>query len=829
MRKGIVLAMLMLPASALAQDVGSIQGIVKSSETGNPLGGANIVLEGTSWGTVSGADGRFTLSSIPPGSYILSASYIGFGGKKQAIVVNSGALVSVELVLIPIILPGQEVIVTATQAKERETPVTFSNLTVREIRQRYAFQDAPAVLSELPSIVHYSWNGNDLGYTFLNLRGFEQRRLSIMVNGIPQNDPEDHQVYWIDMPDMLAYTQNIQVQRGAGSSFYGPPAIGGSINIVTTPITTTPRISLSSGWGFQEFGAENRIALNTRRYSFSLSSGLLNNRYVLYGTLSKIASDGYRRNSWVDFNSYFFGAARFDETMTTRIHLFGGPIADGLSYVGIPQYYNEDKTLRRSNYSFWDFDSTGTRIGFFVEQKPQTIENFFQPHYEILHEWRLSSTTTLHNTLFYIQGDGFFDYDGDWVWYDNAASKWFHSVVGYDSTFGASKFPTFVLRGFVGNKQWGWLPRIELDHRNGKLTVGGEVRIHRSVHWGKIQFASELPSPSYDPDFHFYEYNGEKDMISVYGHELYRLAEATTLMADLQLAYNRYGIKNEKFLSNNFDISYFFVNPRLGLNYNFSDEWNGYVALGVTSREPRLRNLYAAEDAWFVAKPEFETDASGKYIFDKPLAKPERLLDIELGGGYRFEKGKLSANLYWMEFQDELVKSGKIDIFGASILLNAKRTRHVGFELEGRYQLTGELEISGNATLSTNKIVQHRFFDKKDSLNVLDSNPVAGFPNTVANVRLRYGMENWSLSLLMKYVGAFHTDNLNDARNKVNAFTVFDLDAAWKLPVILTNVELQLNGKVRNLFNTLYLAGGEGSYFYPAAERNYFVGLNVVF
>jgi len=183
-----------------------------------------------------------------------------------------------------------------------------------------------------------------------------------------------------------------------------------------------------------------------------------------------------------------------------------------------------------------------------------------------------------------------------------------------------------------------------------------------------------------------------------------------------------------------------------------------------------------------------------------------------------------------MEFQDELVKSGKIDIFGASILLNAKRTRHAGIELEGRYKLTENLELSGNTTVSINKIVQHSFFDTKDSVNrVLDNNPVAGFPNSVAAARLRYSMENWSASILMKYVGAFHTDNLNDARNTVDAFTMFDLDASWTLPGLLTNVELQFIGKIRNLFNKLYLAGGEGGSFYPAAERNYFVGINVIF
>jgi iron complex outermembrane receptor protein len=724
------------------------------------------------------------------------------------------------------------VIVTATHARERETPVTFSDIDAQKIRERYTAQDAPALLSELPSILHYSWNGNDIGYTFLNLRGFEQRRISVMINGVPQNDPEDHQVYWIDMPDLLAYTNNIQIQRGAGSAFYGPPAIGGSINIETTPVTTHPKISLSSGWGFQEFGGEGRTVLNTRKYALALSSGLLGNRYALFGNLSRIKSGGYREHSWVDLDSYFVGAARFDESMTTRVHLYGGPITDGLSYVGIPKYYNEEKTLRRANYSYWEFDpGSPQRIGFYVPQKPQAAESFFQPHYEILHEWRLSPRLTLYNTLFYIQGDGYFDYDGDWVWSDPTASNWFHSVVGYDSTFGTSKFPSLLLRGFVGNKQWGWLPRIELEHARGKLTLGGELRLHRSVHWGKIPFASEFPSASFDPDFRFYEYNGEKDIVSLYGHELYRIDDATTLMADLQFAYNEYGIHDEKFLGHDFDIPYFFVNPRLGINRNFSDRFSGYISVAYTSREPRLRNLYAAEDAWFGARPQFEattTEGVVRYRFDQPYAKPENLLDLEVGSNCLFENGKASLNLYWMEFRDELIKSGKIDIFGAPVTGNAERTRHVGVEFTATYSLTPNLELSGNATFSLNKLINYRFYDEdRGDYRSLDGNPIAGFPDVLTNWRLSYRDGGFFGSLLMKYVGGFYTDNFKDEMNKIDGYAVFDFDGSYTLPSVLENTEIALALKVRNLFNTLYMASGEGKEFFPAAERNYFIGLTI--
>lgn len=713
------------------------------------------------------------------------------------------------------------VLVTAMEARERETPVSFSTMTAEQIRNTYLLHDAPSVLSELPSIVHYSWEGNDIGYSFLTMRGFEQRRIAVMINGIPQNDPEDHNVFWVDMPDLLHYTQSVQVQRGAGIAFYGPPAIGGSINLVTTPVSLQPKVTLTSLFGFQEYGDEGRTVLNTRKYGLSIQSGLIDNKYLLYGNLSSIKSSGYRQRAWTDLRSYFLGAARFDETMTTRIHVFGGPIDHGLGYYGIPRFYNT-KELRRRNYNFFKLNSSEDSVQFASVRKDQENGMFFQPHYELLHEWNFSPSMTLYNTLFYIQGDGAFDYDGDWVWVTPSAAQWLRTHTGFDTT----QTPSMILRGFVGNKQWGWLPRVELDHGTGSLTLGGELRIHRSLRWGKIQYASEYPSRSYDPDFHFYEFNGEKDILSVYAHEVYRVNDATTLMLDLQLAYNQYGFAGEKFIGTSFSVPYLFVNPRLGLNYNATEDFNTYVSLGYTSREPRLFDLYNGEEAWTGAKPAFDTLAGGAYDFDRPLAKPERLLNVEVGGGYLLSEGKVTANVFWMEFFDELIRSGNLDIFGRPVTGNAKRTRHVGVEFTYRQRLTEELELSANLTLSRNRLVDYRVYDAtRQRFVALDGNPIAGFPDVMGNVRATYSSGALRVSGWMKHVGAFYTDNWRNPRRKVDPYTVFNVDAAYTLH--LMDAELTLTGKIRNVFNALYFAGGDGEQFFPAAERSYFVGVEV--
>ncbi|MBW7887707.1 MAG: TonB-dependent receptor [Bacteroidetes bacterium] len=727
------------------------------------------------------------------------------------------------------------VLVTATEAKERETPVTFTNIAKGLIQQKYSLQDVPVLLAQEPSMLSYSDGGNGVGYNFVFLRGFDQRRLSIMVNGIPQNDPEDHNVYWIDFPDILASASNIQVQRGAGSAFYGPPAIGGSINIVTNPFTPKPFVKFESMLGFQEFGDSSQsFAQTMRKISASFNSGLVENKYMFYGRLGKIDSKGYRQQSAISMGTYFLGALLLGENSTTRIHLFGGPLQDQLVYLGLPKWTNDNLKLRRMNLSDWGENSSGTGFSYAVQRRPQEKEQFNQPHYEILNEWNLSSDQKLSNTLFYYDSHGWFDYDASW---GDASTIRVDSLHGFVPTPVVSNS---LVRAGVDLVQWGWLPRYDWHHENGDLTIGGEYRYHRGTHWGKILYAEGLPA-NFDLDYIFYQYDGIKHMASLYVTEIYRPQADLSVMANVQFAYNQYQIQHEKFLHTSFAVPYYFLNPRVGVNYNLTDEWNSYFSLAYTSREPRLRNLYAAEDAYFDpnATPQFELSdtTNGKRIYDfsKPLVTPEELLDFELGIGYNSSKISGTANVYWMEFTHELVKSGQVDIFGNPVYGNADRTRHIGFEVDGSLSLPMNFSLHGNVSLSKNSIVKLStvIVDSTDINGInythkqnLNGNPIAGFPDVMGNLEVTYKTESLYASLTMKYVGSFYTDNFKDEKNKNDAYTVLNFETVYTLPKIF-NTEFQLRGEVRNLLNKLYLQTGEGNAFFPAAERNYLLGVTV--
>jgi iron complex outermembrane receptor protein len=798
--------------SLYAQQSGSIEGKVFDTQTNNPLAAANVLLQGTAFGVNAREDGTFQLRGIPAGSYVLRISYVGYTPKILTMSVSAGKTITLAIGLEPTVLPGQTIIVSAMRARERQNPVAFATLTARELADRYSTQDIPLLLSELPSTTFYSENGNGIGYNYLNIRGFDQRRISVMINGIPQNDPEDHDVYWLDFPDLAANLQDIQVQRGAGSAFYGPPAIGGSVNLITSSYSRTPGIDFYSGYG----------TYNTRKYSVAINSGLVGEKYQLYGRLSRIQSDGYRERSWTDFSSYFLGAVRYDESMTTQFNFYGGPIADHLAYYGIAKVdaYSSDSQTRRQN----------------PITRPEEIENFSQPHYELLHEWRLTDKVTLNNALFLVTGDGFFDYDGSWAPYSYfriTPGNGFAMTGDPDTLY----VPHALIRAWVSNVQYGWLPRASIEHDDGRLTVGAEFRVHRSLHWGALRWGENMPE-GVTPDYHYYEYRGGKDIISLYAHELYNLRPDLTLQADLQYAYDRYRLFDEKYLNTDFSVPYHFLNPRIGLNYNINEKLNVYTEISRTSREPRLKNLYDAAEAstpasWRSVTPQFKTQPNGAYDFSNPLVKPEALVDIELGGGYAAKNFHVTANLFYMSFKNEIIKQGQLDRFGIPVTGNAGKTLHQGIELTAVALPFEGFELQGNATFSKNRLVKYTVYDETTAMS-LDGNNIAGFPGFLANARATYRTERLTLSVSLQHVGKFYTDNfqnpakgIEDPNRTVDAYTVVNAWLAYRLPVAASLRHVELRVQVNNLLNAIYASNGEGDEFYPAAERNAFASLRI--
>ncbi|MAT38549.1 MAG: TonB-dependent receptor [Ectothiorhodospiraceae bacterium] len=779
----------------------TITGVVRDANTGEPLHHANVTLSPGGYGAATGENGGYTFTSVPNGTYTVQISFIGYEPHSEQISVQSADL-RLSHALQPKTLPGPEIEVSAIKARERFSPVTFTDIEAEEIDRRYMLKDMPVMLADLPSITYYSESGHGIGYNYIRLRGFDQRRLAIMINGVPQNDPEDHNTYWSNFADLLGSTEEIQVQRGGGSAFYGPPAIGGSINIVTGDFANREGIRLSTGYG----------SYNTRKYAIGIGSGLIEDKYVVYGRLSQFNTDGYRDHSYVDKFTYYVAATRYDENFTTRLNFYGGQIEDGLVYYGLPSIAIDDRDLRRENLNYWETDEDG--YTFKLPRRPQEREQFNQPHYELLNEWKINDALTMNSVLFHVRGYGYFDFDGTgWT------NKEYYRLT---DEFG---FPNAVdpgnplIHAYVDNRQWGWLPRVTWDHGGGTLTAGLELRTHNSLHYGTILFADDLPE-NYDPDRRFYEYSGAKDIFSGYVQELYEISPALNAMASVQVAYKQYRLFDEKYVGTDLSTDYLFFIPRVGLNYNLTPEWNIYTSLAYTQREPRLSTLYDAGNSSFGEVPQYAQNAAGGYDFDSPLVEPEKLTNLELGAGYNTANLKVLGNLYVMDFTDEIVKNGQVDQFGVPITGNADQTLHIGAEGTVVWRVLPELEFSANAMLSRSRLEEYTVFEEDTAIS-LDGNRIAGFPEQLVNARVTWHKFGLSASLSWKYVGDQYTDNFQNDDHRVEPYTNLDMIVGYRIPDVFGLKAIELRGAVYNVLDDLYATSGEGGAFFVAAERNY--------
>ncbi|MDE2732373.1 MAG: TonB-dependent receptor [Bacteroidota bacterium] len=769
--------------------------------------------------TTTDAAGAFALEA-PLGRYILEVRRLGY---RTARVETDGSTRHFEIVLEQAMLYGGEVEAVAGRAQAGLTPMTHTNITARDLETLPAMKDIPAQLARTVSITHYSENGNDLGYTYLRLRGFGQRRVAVAINGIPQNDPEEHNVFWINFYDLQGAIRDIQIQRGAGASFYGSTGIGGAINIVTDPFRPNLEAAGEVGYG----------TYNTQRYTAQINTGLLGGRYVGFARASRLLSDGYRNWSWSEYWRYFAGIRRYGNRHTLTLQSYGGPQYDGLAYVGIPKAANnasvtdEFGTVINRRYNFSAFTAD--------------VERFHQPHVELLHDGSISDNVRLQQALFWIKGIGEFDFGGTFrsADYLRLPESW------RDLDTAARQLPLFVaapdaavlFRAALDQWQIGWLPRVTLTRGTRETAFGLEGRLHRSLRWGRVEESAQLPASVVGPesDYRVYSVRGEKLVTSVYGSHRMHLRPDLVAQGEVQMTWRRYRIFEERFFGNAFDVDYLFVNPRIGLTFHPNAPVSGYISVSLANREPRMKSLYDGEEAGAGFAPQFELNAAGDYDYDRPIVRPERLVDVELGGQVRQPRWHAAANLYWMDFRDEIVPSGGLDQFGVPRTGNADHTRHFGLEAEAAGTLATGLEAYANATISRSRFVRFVEYVTAADFSIRPAeragNPIGGFPARSGNLGLSYTWRGLTLRSHAKYVGTQYIDNSGGkdaAGQPVDDLTVD--------PYVLLSVQLQgswqglrLSLDVNNLLNDRVLLYGNAGFgapqFFPAATRHIFLSL----
>jgi len=756
--------------------------------------------------------------------------------------------------------------VDALKGKERSTPVTFQDIKRSEIENKYWMQDLPMFLNGNTSINSYSESGASLGYSYMSLRGFDQKRISILINGIPQNDPEDHQVYWVDVSDLTASAEEMQIQRGIGTALYGSSAIGGVINVRTIDYFKRKFLNFSGGYG----------NYNSKRFSAEYSSGLFKNGFGLYAKIGKINTDGYRDLSWSDNWSYFISAGLITgKKSVIKMNFFGSPMKNHLAYTGVDKAYLDGEVtgdkLKDRKYNYLTY--------------PDETDNYFQPHYELVYNFQPGRNLLLSNTFSYIRGDGYFNtsfpvfygYDFD---YFRMKPFFVQDTVSYnslyykrndDGTFYFEKGKGYeivrsdlVTRLNVNNNTYGWFPKVQLKHNNekGTLIIGGEIRYHKSEHFGEVTSGESLP-PGTPPDFVYYFYNGGKRTYSAYVNELFRITEKLDAMIGLQYVYHRYNLSNDRFKPYDFSLNYNFFTPRTGINYNFNDKLNAFINFSIAKREPRLKDIYDAENP--DSKPNFRIIDTLKGIYDDPLIKPEEMKDYEFGISYNSNKIKAELNFYFMDFKNEIVNNGQLDNVGQPISGNAGKSIHKGIELGisinpfSQINFKG-LTISGNLNLSDNYFTDYREVSGADSSgniiygNDYTDNKILLTPGVIGNLTLNYSDDRGiNAYISLQHIGKQYLDNSENERKNpeirnqigyvekiIKSYTVFNaglslnilsLTETGKSSKVLKNVKIDF--KANNIFDALYETSGSISggipYWIPAATRNFYAELKIGF
>jgi iron complex outermembrane recepter protein len=731
-----------------------------------------------------------------------------------------------------------EVVVSTTRTGAH-APFARSVLDREALRKLNTGQDTPMALATLPGAYAYSDAGNGIGYSYLSLRGFPQRRISVLIDGVPLNDPESHEVYWIDHPDLLSSTSEVEVQRGVGSALYGAASLGGSVNLETGPMQATPSASALIAAG--SFG--------TRRMMLEMNSGLLQGGWNLYGRYSRIETDGYRDNSFSRLWSYDVSARRVLEHQSFRVNLFGGPEETHLAYLAVPADYldglvtgNRDVD-RRFNPLTW----------------PGERDHFFEPHYEFIHSWSPQPGVAFSQTLFYNDGRGYYDEQrlaqnlsdyrlSPWLTTDSTlAPRDYYAQDGTGALIqnGSGQFTLektdVIRRRQIVDRHYGWVPRVKFDQANGSLTIGGELRAHDGHHVGAVLSGSSLP-PGTQPDVQYYDYHPRTLAAGVFAREEHRLGHALTLTADLAWRHQDYHMQGDTFDHIEFSQSYDFALPRLALGWTPRPSVDAFASWSYASREPSFQDLYDGEGPGNV--PLYAVADIPNNIYKDPLVTPEHVHDFELGGSWRGHAESATVNVFRMNFRDELVYAGQFDTdLGYPILGNAAQSVHQGVELaaRGERDLPGRLHgaLDANATLSDNYFVHYREVYGLTSADTLhyDGNQIALFPAMMANVAAHASRSGVTLGAELQYAGRIYIDNTQSMLASIGPHTALNLTGAARGKFAGATV-FELSVRVTNVMNTHYATSGYMDYdaagnlvpqFVPAATRGVMTQLRADF
>ncbi|SHL48616.1 TonB-dependent receptor [Flavobacterium xanthum] len=669
--------------------------------------------------------------------------------------------------------PLDEVLVSAVRVTTK-TPVSFSNLSKKDIKFRNLGQDIPILMNYLPSVVTTSDAGNGVGYTGIRVRGSDATRVNVTINGIPYNDSESHGTFWVNMPDFASSVESLQLQRGVGTSTNGAGAFGASLNMLTDNFANESTGEISNSLG----------SFNTRKHTVKFSTGLMNDHFEIAGRLSAIKSDGFVDRGASDLKSYFLQGTYVGKTTLIKALVFGGTEKTYQSWNGI-----DVETLKN--------DRTFNSAGAFTDEQGNArfydneTDNYQQDHSQLLWNEKISENWSTNFALHYTKGKGFFENykeDADFVDYGL-------------QPVGAISTTDLVRQKWLENDFYG--TTFSANYKDEKLDVifGGGWNKYEGDHFGKVIWARNA-SQSELGDRYYDDYANKTDG-NIFAKANFQITEQLSLFGDLQ--YRSVNYKANGVQPTVVDDTFNFFNPKTGLTYTINAGNSLYLSYARANREPN------------------RSDYEGGNV------KPEKLNDFELGWRYVAEKVQFNTNVYYMAYKDQLILTGNLDDVGAPIRSNSEKSYRLGLEVDATIALSDQLIIRPNFTLSANKNI-----DLAVEGQNYGTTDIAYSPSIIAgNILVYTPIENLHISWLQKFVGEQYMNNIELPAAKLADYFVNDLNIAYTFKPKTVFKEIVLTGLVNNFLDKKYVSNGYMydvyPYYYPQAGINFLLGMTLNF
>lgn len=840
LQKFMILAGVFCLTSFYSFSQGTITGKVLD-DRGETLPGANVFIKGTTLGTITDFDGNFKINKVPSGAKVVVYSFVGFDDLEKEVTVQDGGTVDLgETTMVSNLLGLDEIEIVASRSTV-ESPFTFTDVKKKDIQMNLGSRDLPLALNVTPSF--YSTNsGGGAGDARLNVRGFNQRNVAIMINGVPVNDMENGWVYWSNWDGLGDAAHSIQVQRGMSPVNLAVPSIGGTMNIITDPAGKAQSTSFK-----QEVGS-----WNFRKTTLTYNSGLIDDKLAISGTLVRKTGDGFYQGLYTDAWAYYLGMSyQLNDNNKLEAFLIGAPQKHGQNLyaqniarydhdfassldgyeVGALNRYREAGRDFNQNYggvspTYGGKQYSGTYSEGIRDRSGDNYimerENYFhKPQFNMNWHHTFSDKMQMTTIGYWSGGRGggsgtFGSVATDYSYSGMGVRQWdaeiAQNMANDDGTGRGLNRSTGILRNSRNNQYTiGLISKMFIDvNENLKIQFGVDWRTAEIEHYREVrdllggdyylftgdQFATEPWQMEKGlGDKLDYDFTNTVSWIGFYGQGTYKINNLTTFLMG--------GFTNTKYTHTNHFImgpggGELEINPdalsgfqvKTGASYIFSRDFNVYANYGYISKNPNLDRVIDDESFVQLADPENQTFSS-----------------LELGLNYKIGSNVAFNVNYYNTLWSNRTQKESIENTATGneffTLITGIEQRNSGFEVEGSYQPTPKLRfdaamsfanwefLNNTRVVATNSDAQGVVQERVEGTLYIKGLKEGDAPQNQFTVAATYNpFKNMTFKLDYRYYSKFYsafnpvgrivldTDNMADASVQER----MEVNPTWEVP-----------------------------------------------